>query len=112
MIQNGSGCFEVSKSSRIAHSQWSLLTASNYSQYQVEHCVSTSVIKCKLASWALYTAARIWSIWGFQNRIRETQLSREELIQYFGDRHWHHQSTMSCVARTDRLSVRLADKYE
>ena len=39
----------------------------------------------------------------FQNRIRETQPSRRDLVEYFGDRHWHLRSLMSCVAEGMRL---------
>ena len=34
----------------------------------------------------------------FLNRIRERQPTRADLLEYFGDRQWHHYSLRECVA--------------
>ena len=44
----------------------------------------------------------------FQNRIRAAQPSREQLLDYFEDRHWQHQSLTECVAK----GMHLADLHK
>ncbi len=41
----------------------------------------------------------------FLNRIREDQPDRAFLTEYFGDRHWHHESLETCVERGMALAA-------